>query len=116
MLSFTLRDHTQRAVMGVAWTQPRRARARARCAPVQQRLDLHAVEARAVRVARHAERFHLHDALGLRLVDVRLKVHVLRERVVEDVDGRQPRIHVQLGARRVVVHERGEEAALHALR
>jgi hypothetical protein len=82
---------------------------------VHDRLDLHALEHRAVRVHRAAEGLDLHDALLFRDANLRLEVDVLRQRLVEDVDGREARVDDELGPRGVVVDERREEAALDAL-
>ena len=89
-------------------------------------LQLCAVEARALRVRRHAERLHLDHArvlakanLGLEVevkVNLGLEVEVVRAGAVQHLHGREPGGQLQRRAARVAVHDVRGMPALDPLR
>eukprot|EP00982_Pelagococcus_subviridis_P010421 30995-Pelagococcus_subviridis.AAC.7 len=79
---------------------------------VHHALDHEPVHDRAVHARVYPEVLDLHDAVFLRVVHLRLEVREPRHVVIQDLHRRQPRRHLALRVRGVVVHLRGEVPAL----
>ena len=80
-----------------------------------QRAQLVHAQDGAVDVQVHAEVLDLHDAFLLRVVDLCLEVDEAYQVEVQDCHLREPRRHLELGVRRVLVDHGSEQASLAAI-
>ena len=79
--------------------------------PILHSLELQSEEASAVRMKRDAECFDLHHPVRLGQSDVSLEIYVPSESIIQDLDGCQPRLHLEGGRGRRVLHGCSKESA-----